>query len=103
MRIANISPGPRFLYAQGQARLIEPSTVTDLDLTEAEVANVGQQIEAGLLAWADRPRDPDVPAVVHKYFGQYHIVGVDGEVLLAGPFSKVEAEAELARMLGRGA
>ncbi|MDR6290002.1 MULTISPECIES: hypothetical protein [Inquilinus] len=103
MRIANISPGPRFLYAQGQARLIEPGAVADLDLTEAEIANARQQVEAGLLAWADRPRNPDAPTVVHKRFGQYHIVGVDGEVLQAGPFSKVEAEAELARMLGRGA
>jgi hypothetical protein len=53
MRIANISPGPRFLYARGRARLIEPGETVEFDLSEAEAESVRQQVEAGLLAVAD--------------------------------------------------
>lgn len=55
MRIANISPGPRFLYARGRARLIEPGETVELDLTAAEAESVRQQAEAGLLAVTDPP------------------------------------------------
>jgi hypothetical protein len=54
MRIANISPGPRFLYARGRARLVE---TVELDLSPAEAASVRQQAEAGLLAVTDDPAD----------------------------------------------
>ncbi len=53
MRIANISPGPRFLYARGRARLIEPGETVELDLSAAEAESVRQQVDAGLLAVAD--------------------------------------------------
>lgn len=56
MRIANISPGPRFLYARGRAWLVEPGETVELDLSEAEAESVRQQVEAGLLAVPD----PDV-------------------------------------------
>ncbi|OWJ68711.1 hypothetical protein [Inquilinus limosus] len=55
MRIANISPGPRFLYARGRARLVEPGETVELDLSEAEAESVRQQAEAGLLAVTDPP------------------------------------------------
>lgn len=55
MRIANISPGPRFLYARGRARLVEPGETVELDLSEAEAESVRQQAEAGLLAVTGDP------------------------------------------------
>lgn len=61
MRIANISPGPRFLYARGRAWLVEPGETVELDLSEAEAESVRRQVEAGLLAVPD-PAVPD-PAV----------------------------------------
>ena len=99
MRIANISPGPRFLHAQGQARLLEPGESVELDLTGAEAANVRRQVEAGILAWTEPPV-ADGPRVVHRGFGRHYVVGPGGEAL-AGPLSKEEAAAELAR-LGQG-
>jgi hypothetical protein len=108
MRIANISPGPRFLHVKGQARLLEPGEAADLDLTEAEIANVRHQVDAGMLAWdgeapriGAQARDPDRPVVFHKGFGRHYVIGIDGEAM-AGPFSKAEAQATLARMLGQG-
>lgn len=61
MRIANISPGPRFLYARGRAWLVEPGETVELDLSEAEAESVRRQVAAGLLAVPD-PAVPD-PAV----------------------------------------
>ncbi|MGK9168021.1 hypothetical protein KXR53_17060 [Inquilinus limosus] len=100
MRIANISPGPRFLYAQGRARLIEPGEAVELELTEAEAANARRQVEAGLLAWGDEPPRAAGPRAVHRGFGRFHIVGPDGEEL-AGPLRKEQVATELAR-LGQG-
>ncbi|MGO4127787.1 hypothetical protein AB4Z01_25560 [Inquilinus sp. YAF38] len=55
MRVTNISPGPRFLHAQGRARLLEPGEAADLELSAAEAASVRQQVEAGVLAVAEPP------------------------------------------------
>ena len=55
MRVTNISPGPRFLHAQGQARLLEPGETAELELSAAEAASARQQVEAGVLAWIEPP------------------------------------------------
>ena len=55
MRVTNISPGPRFLYAQGRARLLEPGETAELELSAAEAASARQQAEAGVLALAAEP------------------------------------------------
>jgi len=55
MHVTNISPGPRFLYARGRARLVEPGETVKLDLSEAEAESVRQQAGAGLLAVIDGP------------------------------------------------
>ena len=62
MRIANISSGPRFLYARGRARLVEPGETVELDLSEAEAESVRQQAQAGLLA-VTGDAAPAVPVV----------------------------------------
>lgn len=62
MRIANISPGPRFLYARGRAWLVEPGETVELDLSDAEAESVRLQVEAGLLATADPPAGEEKPA-----------------------------------------
>ena len=53
MRVTNISPGPRFLYAQGRARLLDPGETAELELSAAETASARQQAEAGVLALAE--------------------------------------------------
>jgi hypothetical protein len=55
MRVTNISPGPRFLHAQGRARLLEPGEAADLELSAAEAASARKQAEAGVLALAEPP------------------------------------------------
>lgn len=100
MRVTNISPGPRFLHAQGEARLLEPGETAELELSAAEAAGVGRQVEAGVLAWAEPPAAAG-PRAVHRGFGKHYVVGAGGEDL-AGPLRKEEAAAELARLLGQG-
>ncbi|WP_225768514.1 hypothetical protein [Inquilinus sp. Marseille-Q2685] len=101
MRVTNIAPGPRFLRAQGRARLLEPGETAELDLTEAEAANVRRQVEAGELAWGAEPPAGAGPKVVHRGFGRHYIIGPGGEDL-AGPLRKEQAAAELDRRLGQG-
>jgi len=96
MRVTNISPGPRFLHAQGQARLLEPGETAELELSATEAASARQQVEAGVLALAEPPAVAG-PRVVHRGFGRHYVVGPGGEVL-AGPMSKEGAAAELARL-----
>lgn len=100
MRVTNISPGPRFLHAQGQARLLEPGETAELALSAAEAASARQQVEAGVLALSEPPAAAG-PRAVYRGFGRHYIVGAGGEVL-AGPLRKEEAAAELARLLGQG-
>ncbi|MFE0754168.1 hypothetical protein ACFW16_09465 [Inquilinus sp. NPDC058860] len=99
MRVTNISPGPRFLHAQGRVRLLEPGETAELELSAAEAANVRRQVEAGELAWAEPPAAAG-PRVVHRGFGRHYIVGPGGEDL-AGPLRKEQTAAELARWLGQ--
>ncbi|WP_395675490.1 hypothetical protein [Inquilinus sp.] len=66
MLIANISPGPRFLYARGRAWLVEPGETVELDLSEAEAESVRLQVEAGLLAMADPPAGEEKVARVRR-------------------------------------
>ena len=105
MRVTNISPGPRFLHAQGEARLLEPGETAELELSAAETAGVRRQVEAGVLAWAEPPaaKPPAAagPKAAHRGFGRHYIIGAGGEVL-AGPLRKEDAAAELARLLGQG-
>ncbi|MGL4968466.1 MAG: hypothetical protein ACRC67_45055 [Inquilinus sp.] len=100
MRVTNISPGPRFLHAQGEARLLEPGETAELELSAAEAAGVRRQVEAGVLAWAEPPAAAG-PKAVNRGFGRHYIIGAGGDVL-AGPMRKEEAAAELARLLGQG-
>lgn len=61
MRVTNISPGPRFLYAEGQARLLDPGEAAELELSAAEAASVRQQVEAGVLALAEAAGEDEAP------------------------------------------
>ena len=57
--LKNISPGPRFVYSEGSPNLIPAGEVRDLALRDHEIANVQQQVDAGVLAWdgeAPRPK-----------------------------------------------
>ena len=53
--VTNTTKGPRFVYAQGEPRLIEAGETVPLDLSDSEIKNVQHQVDAGLLAWDGEP------------------------------------------------
>lgn len=57
--ITNVTKGPRFLYSQGEPKLIEAGETATFDLTDSEIKNAQHQVDAKLLAWeGDAPSLP---------------------------------------------
>lgn len=75
--VTNTTKGPRFVYAQGEPKLIEAGETAPFDLTDSEIGNVQRQVDAGVLAW-----DGEAPALQAKADAPVYSTAAD---LLAAP------------------